>query len=99
VQETGDTDGVGELHRQAAEELHLAEHAGGGLHVDHACHIAAHLVEDGSAPGAAIDHHPVPGNEHVIKDNDTVHLFEAAAEGMIEAVSQRWRYRFAANEF
>ena len=50
VQEAGDADGVGQLHRQAAEELHLAEHARRGLAGQRRRRAAA-LVASSRLPG------------------------------------------------
>ena len=86
VQEAGDADRVGQLHRQAAEELHLAEHARRGLTLAERHRRAADLVGELAAARAAVDHDAVPGHEHVVEHGDAVHLLEAAAQRVVEAV-------------
>src|SRR5215510_8735048 len=97
VQVASNTDRIREPERQAAEELHLAEHAGAGLAGYH--HPWDHrLIGDLAAAGAAVNNDPVPGDEHIVEDSDAVHLLEAAAQRVVKAVVWRRRHRLAADE-
>src|SRR5262249_7621779 len=97
VQVASNTDRIRESERQAAEELHLAEHASAGLAGQH--HPwDTRVIGDLAAAGAAVNNDPVPGDEHIVEDSDAVHLLEAAAQRVVKAVVWRRRHWLAADE-
>ena len=98
VQEARDADGVRQPHGEAAEELQLAQQAGRRLHVEEGVEVRPQRVDDLPAARAAVDHHAVPGDEHVLEDGDAVHLLEAAGERVVEARPGQRRHRLAADE-